>query len=231
MLRTPCRSLLLVLLLACGGSGFAAELYKCTTNGEVTYSNEPCKGQRMEKVDKGNMVHINDSPNLAPALESATPPAPAAADVPLVQWHDDSAPAPVAAPAPIQAAPPSGTGSFLQRLQEETQSWMAANPGQAPAAQNSQIMTQIQEMMADLALTMMPNTQDLAQETEKIIEHTVAPKLRKLLLQIGLGLLVLGLLLLGLTYAVVRLAVAHALAAQAKKAHTLKADSGVEPRL
>ena len=63
-----------LIFLACHAS--AATLYKCTSNGEVTYANEPCKGQKMEVV-KGkdtNMVHVNGAPPAAADNASAEVP-------------------------------------------------------------------------------------------------------------------------------------------------------------
>ncbi len=58
----------------------APTLYKCVTNGQVTYANEPCKGQSMQVVKGGdaNMVQVNSQKNMAPND-------PSGADVPVVK--------------------------------------------------------------------------------------------------------------------------------------------------
>ena len=58
----------------------ASTMYKCVTNGQVTYANEPCKGQTMQVV-KGNdtnMVQVN-TPKVPIGTEGS------ASDLPVVK--------------------------------------------------------------------------------------------------------------------------------------------------
>ncbi len=118
----------------------AATLYKCTNNGEVTYANEPCKGQKMEIV-KGkdtNMVHVNGAPPAAAGNASD--------EVPVVKLQPktdtgmgDAAALGLGAPAPASKTAEGGSANerFLKQLQAQTQA-LAQQQGQAQSQQTTQ---------------------------------------------------------------------------------------------
>ena len=128
----------------CGSSyarmaGAAPTLYKCVTNGQVTYANEPCKGQSMQVVKGGdaNMVQVNSQKNMAPND-------PSGADVPVVKLEPktDTSTGPAASLGLGQAAPaaqnpatqPGNTNErFIAQLQQQTQA-LAQQAAQTPAA-------------------------------------------------------------------------------------------------
>lgn len=117
-----------VLALLCTSSygvATASTLYKCTSNGQVTYANEPCKGQTMQVV-KGNdtnMVQVN-TPKTPPAGDGS------AADLPTVKLQPKTDTSVgeaanlglgAAAPAGKNADAGSANERFLKQLQAQTQ--------------------------------------------------------------------------------------------------------------
>lgn len=128
----------------------AGTLYKCTSNGQVTYANEPCKGQSVQivKGNDTNMVHINtpqapNAANTAPAGDGN------AGDLPVVKLQPKSdSSVGDAANLGLGAAAPAGKNSdggnanerFLKQLQAQTQA-LAQQQQQAqqgsPAAPNA----------------------------------------------------------------------------------------------
>ncbi len=235
-------------------SAHAAKLYKCTTHGEVTYSNEPCRGQSMQVVqpNDGNMVTINspreqaraELAGEAPELPTIKLPASGAQDLPPSFTAQDIGQA--AAPMPADGGQNAAEG-FLRRLQAETQALQQnltqqqQSQSAAPAAEqqaddaawaaalgqaaNPAVISQMQEMMADLALAALPNAQDLATEGERVLREAWWPKLRRLMLYSALALIGFGLVFLLCIYWIVRLALRHGLAA-AQRRQQAKRSSG-----
>ncbi len=217
----------------------AATLYKCTNNGEVTYANEPCKGQKMEVV-KGkdtNMVHVNESKSTSTSTAagtgagigdggSATP------DIPVVklQPKTDSSMGD-AANLGLGAAAPAGAGKgqtnerFLQQLQAQTQALAQQNQageemlagdneGEWPAAlRRPEDGAAAGQAPAGFEPLVMPTGAEIVTELRKAWLAELLPTLKLWLsyaLLLGLLAGALGLLTL---YWVMRLAVKHGMIA------------------
>ena len=100
-------------------------MYKCVTNGQVTYANEPCKGQTMQVV-KGNdtnMVQVN-TPKVPIGTEGS------ASDLPVVKLQPkidtsvgEAANLGLGAAAPANKNTDGGSANerFLKQLQAQTQ--------------------------------------------------------------------------------------------------------------
>ncbi len=230
-----------LIFLACHAS--AATLYKCTSNGEVTYANEPCKGQKMEVV-KGkdtNMVHVNGAPPTAADNASA--------EVPVVklQPKTDSGMGDAAALG-LGAAAPAGKSAdgssanerFLRQLQAQTQA-LAQQQAQQQAQQAGGAMpadASVQEQgneadwpealrlpseanaakgqaPAGFGPLVMPTGAEIVAELRKSWQTEWQPLLKQWAISAFVCLLLLGILLLFALYWIVRLAVKHGtLAAQ-----------------
>ena len=103
----------------------ASTMYKCVTNGQVTYANEPCKGQTMQVV-KGNdtnMVQVN-TPKVPIGTEGS------ASDLPVVKLQPkidtsvgEAANLGLGAAAPANKNTDGGSANerFLKQLQAQTQ--------------------------------------------------------------------------------------------------------------
>ncbi len=222
----------------------AATLYKCTNNGEVTYANEPCKGQKMEIV-KGkdtNMVHVNGAPP-APAGNASE-------EVPVVKLQPktdtgmgDAAALGLGAAAPAGKNTEGGSANerFLKQLQAQTQALaqqqsQAANQQAGQPAQTSTAADEGSEADWPAALRLpsegaapdgqaqapagfeplvMPTGAEIVAELRKIWQAEAQPALRAWAIKALLCLLLLaGIFFLAL-YVVVRFAVKHGtLAAQ-----------------
>ncbi|MFI0546313.1 MAG: hypothetical protein ACH34Y_05290 [Brachymonas sp.] len=207
----------------------APTLYKCVTNGQVTYANEPCKGQSMQVVKGGdaNMVQVNSQKNMAPND-------PSGADVPVVKLEPktDTSTGPAASLGLGQAAPaaqnpatqPGNTNErFIAQLQQQTQA-LAQQAAQTPAA--SQALAPAdwpQETASNSAATVqlpagfeplrMPTGEEIVAELRKSWQTELLPQLRSWLAYGLLLLLVSSLLALFALYWVMRLAVKHGILA------------------
>jgi hypothetical protein len=209
----------------------APTLYKCVTNGQVTYANEPCKGQSMQVVKGGdtNMVQVNSQKNTAPSD-------PSGADVPVVKLEPktDTSTGPAASLGLGQAAPaaqnPAATHGnanerFIAQLQQQTQALAqqaaqaqtpAAPPALAPAdwpqetASNSAATVQLPAGFEPLR---MPTGEEIVAELRKSWQTELLPQLRSWLAYGLLLILVSSLLALFALYWVMRLAVKHGMLA------------------
>ena len=225
-----------LIFLACHAS--AATLYKCTSNGEVTYANEPCKGQKMEVV-KGkdtNMVHVNGAPPIAADNASA--------EVPIVklQPKTDSGMGDAAALG-LGAAAPAGKSAdgssanerFLRQLQAQTQalaqqqaqqSAVATTDANADETGSEADWPQALRLPTDPSVgqeqapsgfepLVMPTGAEIVAELRKSWQAELQPALSRWLVYAMLYALAVAALLLFALYWVVRFAVKHGtLAAQ-----------------
>lgn len=217
----------------------AGTLYKCTSNGQVTYANEPCKGQSMQivKDNDSNMVHVNTPkvPNSPPANDGS------AAELPVVKLQPKSdSSVGEAANLGLGAAAPSGAKNsdsgtanerFLKQLQAQTQA-LAQQQQQMqqgrPPAPNSTATEEGNEADWPQALRLpsdgnatpgqapagfeplvMPTGAEIVAELRKIWQAEWQPAVRQWLIYALFGALAAAALLLFALYWVLRFAVKH----------------------
>lgn len=197
------------------GLSTGATLYKCITNGAVTYANEPCKGQSMQVVkgNETNMVQVNGTKSSA--VQDAD-----AGDIPVVKLEPkaDTQTGPAASlglgsAAPAQAPNPGSTNErFLAQLQQQTEA--LAQQTQEPTANaawpENPNLVQLPDGFEPLR---MPTGEEIVAELRKSWKTELLPTLRGWLIY-ALGLLALASLLGGLLlYWVVRTGVKHGILA------------------
>jgi hypothetical protein len=225
-------------LLACSSAG-ASTMYKCVTNGQVTYANEPCKGQTMQVV-KGNdtnMVQVN--PSRSAAASDADAP-----DVPVIKLQPkadnsvgDAANLGLGAAAPAGKNAEAGSANerFLKQLQAQTQALAQQqsqpSAGHAPARDDAgseadwpanlrrpadaSAAPDATAAPAGFEPLVMPTGAEIVAELRKSWQAEWLPALRQWLIAALLCALAAAALLLFALYWIVRFAVKHGvLAAQ-----------------
>ena len=217
----------------------ASTMYKCVSNGQVTYANEPCKGQTMQVV-KGNdtnMVQVN-TPKVPIGTEGS------ASDLPVVKLQPkidtsvgEAANLGLGAAAPANKNTDGGSANerFLKQLQAQTQalaqqqaqqSAVATTDANADETGSEADWPQALRLPTDPSVgqeqapsgfepLVMPTGAEIVAELRKSWQAELQPALSRWLVYAMLYALAVAALLLFALYWVVRFAVKHGtLAAQ-----------------
>jgi len=207
-------------------SANAGTLYKCMSNGQITYANEPCKGQSVQVIKPndtgGGVVQINgDRGNKTPASDVP--------DIPVVKLEpkSDSAgsslPPNLAAEAAANAHNSGNTGNgsstnerFLSQLQQQTQQLAAQAAGSlppasaaAPALAASGAASGAAGLIDPMLFPAPPSAKDIMQEAQTQFNQNWRPALVRGLIEACVFILAFVLVILAGLYFLIRTAVKH----------------------